>query len=150
MNIEQEANRLQQLWSAMFRELKCEIPRMMQFYTWLAKYHPKTIGPAILSTMQKAFYLSKKGELMDFNYQCNYAAKIMKVITQEQVNAELKEFGIAPDPIPEPAPIVTTSKPKQKREMTDQEMMEWLERDRNKLIRETQEREARMWKGGKS
>ena len=165
MNIELEAIRMRHLWKTLFREFGCDTPSLTQFYVWLSKFPPSVIERAITATMRKAFFMSKNNESMSYAYQVNYAEKVMLNLTQDQVNAELREFGIAPDPpvaaqsstkvsppptntsvnsLEVPRPVAAQSG--HRREKTDQEMMDMLNKigNRNKLIRESEERAREM------
>jgi hypothetical protein len=100
MNIEQEAIRLRQLWAVLFREFDSDTPNLTQFYVWLGKYPPIVIEQAIQATLKSAFYMSKQKKVMGFEFQVNYAEKVMKNKTRDQMVAEYKEFGLVYEPEP--------------------------------------------------
>jgi hypothetical protein len=101
--MEREAMWLRQLWAIMFKELGTPVPSLTQFYVWLGSYPPRTVQKAIQSTLKKAFYMSKRGEGMNFAFQLNYAQKVMKMETQQEIE---REYGsLEPEPELKPVPV---------------------------------------------
>jgi hypothetical protein len=95
--MEREATRLRQLWAAMFREIGTPIPSLTQFFVWLGGYPPVIVELAIHSTLKKAFIMSQRGEQMSFPHQVNYATKVMKMETEQDVERELDALKAQPE-----------------------------------------------------
>ena len=94
--MEREAARLRQIWVAMFKELGTPVPSLTQFYVWLTKYPPRVVEKAIHSTLRKAFNIQQHGEEMAFSHQVNYCGKVMKMVTQEEIEREMSGVQDAP------------------------------------------------------
>jgi hypothetical protein len=96
--MEREAMRLRQLWATIFREFNTPTPSLTQMYVWLSRYPAAVVEQGIHSTLRKAFYIQQHDETMRFAYQLNYCGKVLKMVTQQQVERELGR------PVTPPAP----------------------------------------------
>jgi hypothetical protein len=95
MTMEQEAVRLQQKWACLFQEFNNNrTPSLTQFFVWLSRFSPDCVEQAMLSTLRCAFKMSQQEppETMHFYHQVNYCNKTMWMITEEEVEKELKQL----------------------------------------------------------